>query len=289
MLIDWFTVGAQVLNFAILVWLMKRFLYKPILDAIDAREKRIENELAAAGRKQSEAERLSAEFRRKNDEIDQQRDALLDRAQADADAERKRLLDAARQAADVLAEKRREALTSETRRLMKDLRQRTQAEVFAITRKTLADVADVDLEARACRVFLARLKSLEGRPREALAAALSGAGDAVVVHSAFELSAAQRADIRQAIVDSFGLQLDVHYATEPDLVGGIELLAQGQRFAWTISDYLASLERGVNELLQVQIEVGDADAEPASAVAPDGAVGKRSTPDSESRTVTGAS
>ena len=41
MLIDWFTVGAQALNFLILVWLLKRFLYKPILDAIDAREKRI--------------------------------------------------------------------------------------------------------------------------------------------------------------------------------------------------------------------------------------------------------
>ena len=48
MLIDWFTVGAQALNFLILVWLMKRFLYKPILDAIDAREDRVAAELADA-------------------------------------------------------------------------------------------------------------------------------------------------------------------------------------------------------------------------------------------------
>ena len=46
MLIDWFTVGAQALNFLVLVWLLKRFLYQPILDAIDAREKRIAKELA---------------------------------------------------------------------------------------------------------------------------------------------------------------------------------------------------------------------------------------------------
>jgi len=52
MLIDWFTVGAQALNFIILVWLLKRFLYKPILGAVDAREKRIAAELAdAAARK----------------------------------------------------------------------------------------------------------------------------------------------------------------------------------------------------------------------------------------------
>ena len=55
MLIDWFTVGAQALNFLILVWLMKRFLYKPILHAIDEREKRVATELANADKKKAEA------------------------------------------------------------------------------------------------------------------------------------------------------------------------------------------------------------------------------------------
>ena len=40
MKINWFTVIAQLVNFLILVWLMKRFLYKPILNAIDEREKK---------------------------------------------------------------------------------------------------------------------------------------------------------------------------------------------------------------------------------------------------------
>ena len=57
MLIDWFTVGAQALNFVILVWLMKRFLYQPILDAIDAREQRIAAELADAAARKAEAAR----------------------------------------------------------------------------------------------------------------------------------------------------------------------------------------------------------------------------------------
>ena len=57
MLIDWFTVGAQALNFIILVWLLKRFLYKPILNAVDAREKRIAAELADADAKKAEAQK----------------------------------------------------------------------------------------------------------------------------------------------------------------------------------------------------------------------------------------
>ena len=80
MLIDWFTVGAQVLNFLILVWLMKRFLYKPILNAIDEREKRIATELADADAKKAEAQKERDDFQHKNEEFEQQRGALLSKA-----------------------------------------------------------------------------------------------------------------------------------------------------------------------------------------------------------------
>ena len=88
MLIDWFTIGAQALNFLILVWLMKRFLYKPILNAIDAREKRIAKELADADAKKTEAQKERDEFQKKNEEFDQQRAALLTKATDEAKAER---------------------------------------------------------------------------------------------------------------------------------------------------------------------------------------------------------
>src|ERR1700679_1223290 len=99
MLIDWFTVGAQALNFLVLVWLMKRFLYKPVLHAIDEREKRVAAELADAASKRAEADTEREEFQKKQAEADEQHDALLKKATDEADAERRRLLDAARQAA----------------------------------------------------------------------------------------------------------------------------------------------------------------------------------------------
>ena len=77
MLIDWFTVGAQALNFIILVGLMRRFLYKPVLKAIDEREKRIAAELADAAGKKAEAEKERADLQRKQAAMDDQRAALL--------------------------------------------------------------------------------------------------------------------------------------------------------------------------------------------------------------------
>ena len=123
MLIDWFTVGAQALNFLILVWLMKRFLYKPILHAIDEREKRIAAELANADAKKAEAQKEHDEFQHKNEEFDQQRAALLSKATDEAQAERQRLLDEARKAAEALSSKRQEALRSEEHALHQAIRQ----------------------------------------------------------------------------------------------------------------------------------------------------------------------
>src|SRR5271154_4625833 len=132
MLIDWFTVGAQALNFLILVWLLKHFLYKPILRAIDAREKKIAAELGDADAKKAEAQKEHDEFQHKNEEFDQQRAALLTKAIDEAQAERQRLLDEARKAAVALSSKRQEALRSEEQNLHQAIRRRTLQEVFAI-------------------------------------------------------------------------------------------------------------------------------------------------------------
>ena len=56
MSIDWITVVAQIANFLVLVWLLKRFLYRPILDGIDAREAEITRRMAEAGEAQKKAQ-----------------------------------------------------------------------------------------------------------------------------------------------------------------------------------------------------------------------------------------
>jgi F-type H+-transporting ATPase subunit b len=166
MLIDWFTVGAQALNFLVLVWLLKRFLYRPILGAIDAREKRIAAELAAADAKKAEALKERDEFQHKNEEFAQQRDALLRKATDEALAERERLLEEARQAAAMLQAKRHETLINEEQNLHQAISRRTQQEVFAIARKALTDLSETSLEERIVAVFIHRLRTLDDEAKK---------------------------------------------------------------------------------------------------------------------------
>lgn len=264
MLIDWFTVGAQAVNFLILVWLLKRFLYQPILHAIDEREKRIAAELADADAKKAEAKTERDEYQRKNEEFDQQRAALLSQATDEAKAERQRLFDAARQAADALSAKRMETLRSEARNLQQAISHRTQQEVFAIARRALTDLAGTSLEARIGEVFTRRLRELNGQAKEGLSAALKTASDPAIVRSAFDLPAEERAAIQKTLNETFSAEIPVRFETAPDVISGIELSANGQKVSWSIADYLASLEQGIDELLKAK-DRPEAKAEPKPA------------------------
>jgi F-type H+-transporting ATPase subunit b len=265
MLIDWFTVGAQALNFIILVWLLKRVLYKPILEAIDTRERRIAAELADALAKQAEAQKQRDEFERKNKELDGNRTALARQVQDDASAERQRLLDDARAAAAALSAKRMETLREDAANLNQAISGRVQQEVFAIARKTLADLAETSLEERLGAVLTARLRQMDTAAKERFVEALKTAGQTALVRSAFELPEAQRAGIQAALDETFAADIELRFETAPDLVSGIELTAGGQKIAWSIENYLASMAKKVGELLDAPTAVEPVvETEPAS-------------------------
>jgi F-type H+-transporting ATPase subunit b len=250
MLIDWFTVCAQALNFLILVWLMKRFLYKPILNAIDEREKKVAAELSNADKKKAEAQKESDEFKHKNEEFEMQRATLLSKATNEAEAERQRLLGEARKAADTLSARRKETLRNEEHNLHQAISKRTQHEVFAIVRKTLTDLATTGLEERLGEVFTRRLREMDGRAKACLTDALNKSSNQALVRSAFELPAEQRAVIQNALNETFSAEINIQFETAPDLISGIELTTSGQKLAWSITDYLTSMENSVDKLLK---------------------------------------
>ncbi len=252
MLIDWFTVGAQLLNFLILVWLLKHFLYRPILDAIDAREKRIADELADADAKKAEAKQERDEFQLKNEAFEQQRAALMTQATEAAATERQRLLDEARQAAEALSTKRQETLRNEAQSLKQAIGQRTRQEVFAIARKALSDLASASLEEGMTEAFLRRLQELDEPARTSLGESLRMASEPALLCSAFDLPAPQRAAIQDALNRTFSADIALRFETAPEPIGGIELTTNGQKVAWSIEGYLASLEHSVDELVKAR-------------------------------------
>jgi F-type H+-transporting ATPase subunit b len=249
MLIDWFTVAAQALNFLILVWLMGRFLYRPVLDAIDAREKRIATQIADANAKKAEAEREKLEFEHKNSDFDRQRAVLLSQVIEGAQAERHRLVEEAREAAETLSARRRDALKSEMNALSDAISRRTQQEVFGIARRTLTDLSATSLEQSIAALFIRRLRDLDGAAKAKLAAALKTSSAPVLIRCAFELPSEQRLAIQQAVNESLSGEFPLTFQVSPEVIAGIELSANGRMLAWSIAGYLVELESAANELM----------------------------------------
>lgn len=252
MLIDWFTVGAQALNFVVLVWLMKRFLYGPILAAIAAREKRVADELAGADRQRTEARAATDALATRSATFDRDRESLMATARSAAQAEGVRLVDAARAVADTLTAQRRERLAAGSGELEDLLRRRTLDGVFVVVRKVLSDLASTRLEASVCDVFAGRLRALDDETRAALAAAMSDAGGVGLVRTAFDLPEPERAVLRRTVDEVFTIASTLAFETMPALVCGIELAAGGHKVSWNVADELSVMSRGIVDVLQAE-------------------------------------
>ena len=247
MLIDWFTVGAQIVNFAVLVWLLKRFLYRPILDALDARERRIAEEIESAERREAQAESERDAYQERNAALDRDRDELLEEARREADAERHRLVAEAREAAEALRRESERGLRDETRRLSDEVVRRTRDEVMELLRRALADLADAELEEQIADSFVERLKGLEAPARERLAAAMERADEPLRIRSAFPLSEARRRAVREAAEAILPGEVSVAFETDDEVLAGIELVAPGEKVAWSLAEYLRTFEQRIAE------------------------------------------
>jgi F-type H+-transporting ATPase subunit b len=254
MKINWFTVIAQIINFFVLVWLLRRFLYKPVLKAIDERENKIASELKDAKAKESEAKKEQAEFLKKNEKFDQQKKKLMDNVIAETNEEREKLLEKARNEAAVLRSKLEQSLNAMQDNLEHDIVQKTQEEVFAVARKTLKDLASMSLEEQSVNIFIGRLKESKNGEKKKLTEAFKAGSNSILVQTAFDLPSKQQTEIKSTINEILDTRPQFQFKTVPELIGGIELTSNGYKLAWSISEYLNSIQKSISETLNTELE-----------------------------------
>ncbi len=63
------------------------------------------------------------------------------------------------------------------------------------------------------------------------------------IRTAFKAAEKLRSKIKDAIHQEFKQEFNIDFVEVPELIGGIELMAHGQKISWNIADYLSSLQR----------------------------------------------
>lgn len=257
MLIDWFTVGAQVVNFLVLVVVLKVVLFDRVVEAMDRRQEAIAARIRAAEDREADASAEADAYRSRRRELDEDAARRLEGVEAEAAARRRQLLGEARADVEELRSRWEEALRRDRAELLDEIRRRTGEQACAVGRRVLADLADAELEARLIRVALRRLEG--GADRLKPLAERDGAGSGpVVVRTAFPLAVDQADLVRDAVAAHLGCdRWDVAFARDPELVCGLEIRLGGWSVGWSVDAYLDAVVDELDGLLPVEAGIGD--------------------------------
>lgn len=221
--LDWLTFAIEIVNFLVLIWILQRFLYKPVLAAIARRRAAIEQTLSDAGARQADAQALEAQYRSRLTDWEREKEGLRAELAQEIEAERTRLLAALQSTLEKEREKRR---VQEERRLSEARRQAEEqaiAQGVRFTTRLLERIAAPEVEARLVELVLEDLAGLPGEPLQAMRAACREAGFRMKVTSAFPLAETQRHALLQGFKEAAQESVAGEFHEDGRLLAGLRI------------------------------------------------------------------
>ncbi|WP_417543339.1 F0F1 ATP synthase subunit B [Marinobacter sp.] len=243
MSIDWITVIAQIANFLVLVWLLKRFLYRPILDGIDAREAEIARSMAEAGEAQKKAQAVEADYQQQRKQLLSDQNAVVERALRESENKRDALLAEARAKLEQEQKDWHKHLERERQKFTAQLQRAGEETLLELTRKALRDLADESLEEAIARHVSARLRPIASELSDA-----AGDNKEALATTRDPLPEAAQAQM-QADIESLLPGITLRFETDQKQAPGLVLRVGSAQVAWTVDSYTEAFDALLSERL----------------------------------------
>ncbi len=236
--LDWTTFALEIINFLVLVWLLKRLLYKPVLDAVAARKADIQKTLSEAETLRKDAQTLREQYEHRQAEWGQEKDKARSQMLEEVNAERVRL-SAGLQSS--LQQEREKARALEERRL-NDLTRRVEEAAIVqggqFAARLLSRLASPELETRLVELVLEDLHGLSEEQRQAIRTSGAKADASIIVTSAHPLNQSQREPLAEAIRLLLGRNVSCEWREDAHLLAGIRLSLGSWMLAANLQDEL---------------------------------------------------
>ncbi len=246
MQIDWTTFALEIVNFLALVWLLKRYLYAPVLDILAQRRAGVERVLADAHATEQRAQALQGEFERRLADWDNERAAARLRLQAELAEARAQGL---RALAATLADERERSVAIDALRRQQTERacaSAAMAQAQRFTATLLERVADPAIDARLLERFLEEWAALPDDELRRLRLAAADPGTVAQVMSAFPLDESQRERLRAALAERLAHDVAVHFADDRQLLAGLRVSLGAWHLHLNFADELACFAAASN-------------------------------------------
>ncbi|NGP89871.1 hypothetical protein G3569_16045 [Aliifodinibius halophilus] len=246
---------AQIVNFLILLALLKRFLFGPIQDIMTKREEQVASRLNEARKKLAEAEAKKKNYQHKLDELERSKKEMLQDAKEQAAQTQKQLEHEAREEIEKMQHNWKEALASEKEAFFKELHRQATFNIINILKKLVQELSNSTLEKETVNVFIEKLQSLGKEEQQKITTAVSG-GEAqtVSVISSFELNNEMQQQITGSIKRLFLDDFKCIFEVSSSIGFGIELSTDGWKIGWDANIYLEDLKRNIEQLFTSDVE-----------------------------------
>lgn len=245
--LNWSTFVLEIVNFLILVWILKRFFYQPVLDVIARRRAGIEKILGDARKLHDDAQELRKQYENRLAEWAKERQAARAQLTKEIEAERlQRLQDLV----SLLEQERKKAAVVEQRRLdniQRQLEQTALAQGARFAARLLSLGAGPQLQERLLELLLEQLPALPAARLEELRHSAGAVADKILVASACLLDAATRQRLEQALGVSLGIRAPFQYQEDPELLAGVRITAGAWVLHANVQDELAGYARLIHD------------------------------------------
>jgi len=250
MIIDMFTVVAQIINFLILVLLLKKFLFNRIVGIIDEREEQIKEQIDSAAQQQKEAEEEIKKQRKIREKMEVNWDNDLAQMKKELQAKREKMMEEARQAVSEEEKNWRNSIAKQRDAFLRELKKSSCQQVCQISRKVLADLANEKLEDQLIDSFLQQLEDAKDNNGQGFLLSDLNTKKEVEINTAFQLQKKEKEKITNKLKNLLQDEINISFKESEDLICGIELRAKGKKISWSIESYLNSLEKNLQKLFE---------------------------------------
>ncbi len=246
--LNWSTFILEIINFLVLVWILKRFLYRPVLDMIARRRAAIENGLQEADRRQADADVLKQQYEHRLADWEQERRKALDELEKELDEKRRDRLQKLNLELAEQEKKNQVAEARQHRQAMLEMEQQALRQGASFASRLLSEAAGPELEQRLFELLLKQLDELTDDQVAELAAEWSEAPAYFLVQSAYPLSDEQQQRLQQSLGRITGLSIPVRYERQADLIAGLSIVVG----VWVLKLNLRDELRGFTEFIHVE-------------------------------------
>lgn len=240
--IDWFEIGAQIFNFFLILFILQKFLYKPVMKAMAERQERIEKSQLEADEKMKDATAIVAEYDGKMEQVQTEKRMILEQARTQAEEKKESLLEGYQQEAENKRRVYLKEIEDEKESFTRHLRRNLGENAVKIASHILDAISSKELEVEVFKTFVRDLESLRENvpdPEDLKEE------EHIDVHSFKDLSQAEKKSIEEALRAQLENVKEVKYETDPELGLGYALHLQTYTVHTNIKNYLEEIEKDI--------------------------------------------